>query len=75
MYDVIETGISKDHLIEVLKAVEEPIVLMGGWAVFFHVNEDMLCQVQVVLESSLDHIEKIRPTLLETQLPNSVGGT
>jgi hypothetical protein len=39
MYDAIETGLSKEHLIEVLKAVDEPIVLMGGWAVFCHVNE------------------------------------
>jgi len=39
MYDHIETGISSNHLFEVLKAVDEPIVLMGGWAVFYHVNE------------------------------------
>lgn len=39
MYDLIETTISKEHLLDVLRAVDEPIVLMGGWAVFYHVNE------------------------------------
>ena len=40
MYDKIETDISWSHLRTVIENLEEPIVLIGGWAVFLHVNEN-----------------------------------
>lgn len=39
MYDRAETDISWEHLREVIENLEEPIVIMGGWAVYFLVNE------------------------------------
>ncbi len=39
MYDKAETDISWEHLREVIENLEEPIVVMGGWAVYFLVND------------------------------------
>ncbi len=38
MYPEFETKISYKYLQEVVKALEEPICILGGWAVFMHVN-------------------------------------
>ncbi len=39
MYDKTETDISRRHLEEVVKSIEDPIVVIGGWAVSLLVNE------------------------------------
>ena len=39
MYDKAETDISWEHLREVIENLDEPVVIMGGWAVYFLVNE------------------------------------
>ena len=39
MYKEFETKTSYKYLQEVIKALQEPICILGGWAVFFHVNE------------------------------------
>ena len=39
MYDDCETEISRKHLREVVCGLEEPVVVLGGWAVFFTVND------------------------------------
>jgi len=38
MYKEFETEISYKYLKEVIHNLKEPICIMGGWAVFFHVN-------------------------------------
>ena len=38
MYPEFETGISYKYLKEVINTLEEPICILGGWAVFFHAN-------------------------------------
>ena len=38
MYQDFETRISYKYLKEVISSLEEPICILGGWAVFFHVN-------------------------------------
>ncbi len=40
MYNEFETRISYKYLQEVIKVLEEPICILGGWAVFFHVNKN-----------------------------------
>src|SRR3989338_8154337 len=40
MYLEFETKTSYKYLQEVIKALQEPICIMGGWAVFFHVNKN-----------------------------------
>jgi len=39
MYKDIETQTSYKYLKEVIGSLNEPICILGGWAVFFHVNE------------------------------------
>lgn len=39
MYKEMETRTSYKYLQEVIKSLTEPICILGGWAVFFHVNE------------------------------------
>ncbi|HLD19535.1 MAG TPA: hypothetical protein VJB90_06025 [Candidatus Nanoarchaeia archaeon] len=39
MYGEFETRISYKYLKEVINNLEEPICILGGWAVFFHVNQ------------------------------------
>jgi len=39
MYKEFETKTSFNYLKEVIHNLEEPICILGGWAVFFHVNE------------------------------------
>lgn len=39
MYKEFETRASYRYLKEVINSLEEPICMLGGWAVFFHVNE------------------------------------
>lgn len=39
MYQEFETRISFKYLKEVINRLEEPICILGGWAVFFHVNQ------------------------------------
>lgn len=39
MYDSRETDLSWAYLQEVIRAVQEPIVLLGGWSVYFLVND------------------------------------
>jgi hypothetical protein len=39
MYDEMEVKISGKYLVEVLAAMDEPIVVLGGWAVRFLVND------------------------------------
>ncbi len=39
MYKEFETRTSYNYLKEVIKNLNEPICILGGWAVFFHVNE------------------------------------
>lgn len=39
MYEETEIAISHRYLKEVIASIEEPIVVMGGWAVYFLVNE------------------------------------
>ena len=38
MYKEFETRTSYKYLKEVISALEEPICILGGWAVYFHVN-------------------------------------
>ena len=38
MYESSETDISRRHLEEVISSIEEPIVVLGGWAVYFLVS-------------------------------------
>jgi len=40
MYETYETGISHRYLKTVVDSLEEPICLIGGWAVYHHVNEN-----------------------------------
>ena len=40
MYLEFETKTSYKYLQEVIKALQEPICILGGWAVFFHVNRN-----------------------------------
>ncbi len=40
MYKDIETETSYNYLKTVISALEEPICMLGGWAIFFTVNED-----------------------------------
>ena len=37
-----EINISRRHLEEVIRSVEGPLVLLGGWAVNFLVNDRMM---------------------------------
>ena len=39
MYEDFEVKTSYKYLQEVIKVLNEPICMLGGWAVFFHVNE------------------------------------
>lgn len=39
MYKEFETRTSYNYLKKVIKNLNEPICILGGWAVFFHVNE------------------------------------
>lgn len=39
MYDDFETGTSYRYLQTVITALEEPICLLGGWGVYFQVNQ------------------------------------
>ena len=39
MYNEFETRISYNYLKEVIKNLDEPICILGGWAIFFHVNK------------------------------------
>ena len=38
MYKEMETRTSYKYLQEVIKSLQEPICILGGWAIFFHVN-------------------------------------
>jgi len=40
MYLEFETKTSYKYLKEVINSLEEPICILGGWAVFFHVNKN-----------------------------------
>lgn len=40
MYREFETETSYKYLQEAIKALKEPICVLGGWAVFFHVNKN-----------------------------------
>jgi len=40
LYDVFETETSYDYLKKVAKVLEEPICLLGGWAVYLTVNNN-----------------------------------
>ncbi|MBI4450703.1 hypothetical protein HY642_01895 [Candidatus Woesearchaeota archaeon] len=40
MYAEFETRTSHKYLQTVINVLEEPICILGGWAVFFHVNKD-----------------------------------
>ena len=40
MYDNIELEISYQYLSKVISKLDEPICILGGWAVFFTVNEN-----------------------------------
>lgn len=40
MYDDREVAISREYLRKVFELIDEPIALMGGWAVFMKVNEN-----------------------------------
>ena len=40
MYKEFETKTSYKYLQEVIKHLNEPICILGGWAVFFHVNKN-----------------------------------
>ncbi|MBM3199872.1 hypothetical protein FJZ53_02955 [Candidatus Woesearchaeota archaeon] len=40
MYAEFETRTSYEYLQEVIKSLEDPICILGGWAVFFHVNKN-----------------------------------
>src|SRR3989344_8699724 len=39
MYKEFETRTSYKYLKEVINNLKEPICILGGWAVFFHVNK------------------------------------
>lgn len=40
LYQKFETDISFEYLQEVVKNLEEPVCILGGWAVYFTVNEN-----------------------------------
>jgi hypothetical protein len=39
MYEPVEIELSRKFLKEILQALEEPIVILGGWAVYYTINE------------------------------------
>lgn len=39
MYEQNEIEISKKYLNEVIASIDEPIVLLGGWAIYFLINK------------------------------------
>ena len=39
MYESKEVELSKNYLKEVIESIDEPIVVLGGWAVYFLVND------------------------------------
>jgi hypothetical protein len=39
MYEPKEIELSKYYLKEVIESIDEPIVVLGGWAVYFLVND------------------------------------
>jgi len=39
MYREFETRTSYKYLKEIINNLKEPICILGGWAVFFHVNK------------------------------------
>jgi hypothetical protein len=39
MYDARETELSQRHLQEVVQQLDEPVCIIGGWAVYFTVNQ------------------------------------
>src|SRR3989344_4069686 len=79
MYKEFETKTSYKYLQEVIKALQEPICILGGWAVFFHVNEKFqkaqgrpyLGSRDIDLGFHLDKnssIEQMKNSLLATKL-------
>lgn len=40
MYEPYETRISQRYLEEVIRKVERPVCLLGGWAVYLQVNKN-----------------------------------
>lgn len=54
MYDNIEIEISYEYLSKVISKLEEPICVLGGWAVFFTVNENYKKQTGRVYLGSRD---------------------
>ena len=40
MYDDIEVEISRKYLDKITEVLDEPIVMLGGWAVYLSVNEN-----------------------------------
>lgn len=42
MYEEFETRTSYKYLKQVIDCLQEPVCILGGWAVFFHVNKKFL---------------------------------
>lgn len=54
MYKDIETETSYKYLKLVISKLEEPVCILGGWAVFFTVNENYQNQASRVYIGSRD---------------------
>jgi hypothetical protein len=54
MYKEFETKTSYKYLQEVIKSLDEPVCILGGWAVFFHVNAKFMDEKGSVYLGSRD---------------------
>ncbi len=54
MYKEFETRTSYRYLKEVIKSLNEPICILGGWAIFFHVNPKFQKEQQLPYLGSRD---------------------
>jgi len=83
MYERSETDISRKHLEEVVKSIDDPIVVIGGWAVFLLVNEkykentgrDYIGSMDIDLGFNLDSPDLEKTTLARVlrKLEGSLG--
>ncbi len=54
MYDDTEIEISYKYLSKVISKLNEPICILGGWAIFFTVNKNFQSQMKRVYIGSRD---------------------
>lgn len=73
MYEPYETEISGKYLKTVITSLEEPICLLGGWAVYLQVNENFKKQIgrEYIGSRDIDIGFHLEPDWNEDQLRNS----